>query len=520
MSLNSSVHSAPGALMRVDHFPGGDDVHRHMITDQLTAMLRQELSYTSTLSPQQHALGSPTSLPRDEWRRKICEWSYKVVDHFKYDREVVSVSMNYFDRFLVLSDRKNETAVAELDNLEKQRKRKSSQAWNPSRQACSDCSHYPCSCRDGVDQSPTSTSSSFSSSASSSSSSITSRTYQLAAMTALYLAIKLHAETGVDDAHHFDGIDECHHHRYDHDAARRRHKRKIKLLSFVELSRGQFSPKDLTGMERKMLEVLSWKVNPPTPMSLVTYLLRLFPSAIPIAPCRGPLMTRSYHSQQHQHYDLVLHVLHELSRYLTELSICLTEVSTAYPPSAIAYASILISLDMITTEALPVRIRHDFFSAVARASSIALDRGGANHSSGLLLVPHDSGITYLKRRIRNSFLPEMLLDNCGSGTTEHFPGQQQHPITIARDAGLLDMNALYDQDDATPVSSPNRRKNNFAFVHDPTMNGNDTMDGTSKSKLQAGSPVCVSKNISKSSCSLIENHRGSKRRNNGASSMP
>lgn len=37
----------------------------------------------------------------DEYcREQICEWTYRVADYFRIDREVVSVSMNYLDRFL------------------------------------------------------------------------------------------------------------------------------------------------------------------------------------------------------------------------------------------------------------------------------------------------------------------------------------------------------------------------------------------------------------------------------------
>jgi hypothetical protein len=37
----------------------------------------------------------------DEYcREQICEWTYRVVDYFRIDREVVSVSLNYLDRFL------------------------------------------------------------------------------------------------------------------------------------------------------------------------------------------------------------------------------------------------------------------------------------------------------------------------------------------------------------------------------------------------------------------------------------
>ena len=36
----------------------------------------------------------------ESWREKICEWSYQVIDHFDFSREVVMVSMNLLDRYL------------------------------------------------------------------------------------------------------------------------------------------------------------------------------------------------------------------------------------------------------------------------------------------------------------------------------------------------------------------------------------------------------------------------------------
>eukprot|EP00977_Amphora_coffeiformis_P015555 scaffold4554_cov178-Amphora_coffeaeformis.AAC.4 len=36
----------------------------------------------------------------ETWREKICEWSYQVIDHFDFSREVVMISMNLLDRYL------------------------------------------------------------------------------------------------------------------------------------------------------------------------------------------------------------------------------------------------------------------------------------------------------------------------------------------------------------------------------------------------------------------------------------
>ena len=34
------------------------------------------------------------------WRDKICEWSYQVIDHFDYNRQVVAIALNFLDRYL------------------------------------------------------------------------------------------------------------------------------------------------------------------------------------------------------------------------------------------------------------------------------------------------------------------------------------------------------------------------------------------------------------------------------------
>jgi lipoyl(octanoyl) transferase len=47
------------------------------------------------LSLQDNLTDDPVS---ENWRRKLCEWCYDVVDHFSFDREVVSIAMDYLDR--------------------------------------------------------------------------------------------------------------------------------------------------------------------------------------------------------------------------------------------------------------------------------------------------------------------------------------------------------------------------------------------------------------------------------------
>lgn len=93
----------------------------------------------------------------EDWRSKICEWSYQVIDHFDYDREIVAVSLSYLDRYL---------------------------------------------CKRPVNK----------------------RTFQLVAMTTLYLACKLY------DPH------------------------KLRMASLIELSRGYFTEEHITAMEESILK--------------------------------------------------------------------------------------------------------------------------------------------------------------------------------------------------------------------------------------------------------------------------
>lgn len=298
-----------------------------LVEDQLEAMLDQERSYQVNYIPCTAGVNRGNNRPHEEWRRKICEWSYRVVDHFRIEREVVSISMNLFDRYLSL-------------------------------QKCNSGSCQCQACQRAVD----------------------SRTFQLAAMTSLYVAIKLHAESNCQELP----------------------KKKLRLSSVVELSRGQFTAEDICQMERDMLATLQWKVNPTTPSTIVTYLLRLMPphEAVP--------------SRCKTHYDLTLHVLNELARYLSELSVCLANMSTSYLPSEVAYASILVATELLTYTALPLSVRHDFRCAVEN------------------MLFESNNIDFLMDNLRASFAPEMLLSECAD-----------HPMGCAREMGLIDLDKFY-----------------------------------------------------------------------------
>lgn len=388
-----------------------------MNIDTLAAMLRQEVGYMCegteqhmkmTMHSNDFAPPANLELPvmYPEWRTKITDWCYRVVDHFQYEREVVGIMMNLFDRYCAIV------------------KAREDGEGNKSLGGTTDPMSSPRDVREALCSS--------SSSVAACSEEEESRRYQLGAMSALFLVIKLHGETGsaaerqkaTDDLSYFSRVN-------------RRQKRRLRLMEFVELSRGQFDPADITKMERVMLSTLSWKVNPPTPTVFVGHFLKLLPT----------------HNMIQR--DLILHVLQELSRYLTELSVCLADVTTLYRPSWIAYASLLISLDAIRLDALPLENRIAFHNTVAHLTANQAEYERNHQRAGL--SPECKAVQYLVQRIRTSFLPEMLLDAGGvasasasssycnssvassitNGSVESATTLQGHPIAIARSAGLL-----------------------------------------------------------------------------------
>mmetsp|Transcript_56013 Transcript_56013/g.167697 ORF Transcript_56013/g.167697 Transcript_56013/m.167697 type:complete len:328 (-) Transcript_56013:530-1513(-) len=80
--------------------------------DYLSEKFQRRLQRTA------QAIGSDDSLPsmsdsssssdsgiNVEWREKIIDWCYQVVDHFEFSREIVNVAMSYLDRYLSVTSR-------------------------------------------------------------------------------------------------------------------------------------------------------------------------------------------------------------------------------------------------------------------------------------------------------------------------------------------------------------------------------------------------------------------------------
>lgn len=137
--------------------------------------------------------------------------------------------------------------------------------------------------------------------------------FQLAAMTALQLAIKLYDST------------------------------MVKLDSMVKLGRGQFQIQDVVEMESKLLAALEWRVHPPTSLCFLRQFLQLVPSSVS---------------------SMTKYMLSEVTRFIAEISVCLYKF-VKYPPSVVAYATLVTAMERIGDSVLPQWQRQEILTRMA-----------------------------------------------------------------------------------------------------------------------------------------------------------
>jgi hypothetical protein len=202
----------------------------------LRAMLHQEETcYTVEDYFQRLPQETSYGLPVDESaRQQIGQWCINIMDACSYTRETASMTMSCLDRFVATP----EGHQALVDRNE----------------------------------------------------------YQLAALTAVYLTVKVHCPQALSP----DLV--------------------------ASLSQGSFTREDVETMERRMLHALQWRVNPPTIMDFVRLYLDLVPT-----DCLD----------QHARNVVV-----ELAGYQADLSILEFEFATA-KPSHVAFASLLNAVESV-----------------------------------------------------------------------------------------------------------------------------------------------------------------------------
>ncbi|KAL7467965.1 hypothetical protein ACHAXS_008198 [Conticribra weissflogii] len=297
------------------------------------------------------------------WRRRIASWMYDVVDHFKYDRSVVSIALRYIDQY-----------VSHL-LLKSPSSKKLSSSGNGS-----------------------------------SSPAIKRRHFQLIAVTSLYLAIKVHGELHEEDSHDEDiitslisEVDGCgmngylvqqnnHHDDSEEDDEsdediralsskiadlKRRHRQgrllnrggsalsqkesieqqqplhpipfkprkrgmlsgPLRLSSFVELSRGLFTAQDITDTETKILKALNYVVNPPTSRRFVGEMMRI------LALCSTTRLMRQSAAQLGLDRIEILKAILASACRQTEGASSIPTLSLGCLPSVVGYSALLNAID-------------------------------------------------------------------------------------------------------------------------------------------------------------------------------
>ena len=195
----------------------------------------------------------------EECRVKMCEWCYQVVDFCKFRRETVGIGMSYLDRYLC-----TEQGRQALGNRKE---------------------------------------------------------YQLAAMTSLYIAIKIHEPLEMETS----------------------------LLA--DLSRGCYTEMEFVEMEQTLLQALEWRFNGPTTLGFVQLFMALFPDSV--------------------HLSVSVAVM-DYARYQTELSIA-DHSFVEYKSSEVALAAVLNAMEGMDTTLLPLKAQGKFVRAIERYSGLLVD---------------------------------------------------------------------------------------------------------------------------------------------------
>jgi len=268
------------------------------------------------------------------------------------------------------------------------------------------------------------------------------RMYQLVAMTSLYIAMKLHGGNEEGD-----------------EISPWKIKRKTFCVKgFVKLSRGQFVPEDIVTMETTIFKTLGWKMNPVTAMCCMDGYMALMP--LPEELYRRPEMKK----QDLGRLRLGYHVLRELSRYLVELAVCIkgitpyfqTEFSgpsmNSLSPSIVAYAGVLLAMDMMTTTAVTTEARDIFLRRLAEGQSIMTSEEQAFAplaESYMRFEPNRLEVLKIKNLIHKNFVPSLVL---GSLPSNNGGAGKMHPFKMAHKAGFFNARFFQKENEALPKS--------------------------------------------------------------------
>jgi hypothetical protein len=120
----------------------------------------------------------------------------------------------------------------------------------------------------------------------------------------------------------------------------------IQLGRLVQLGRGLFTEDDVVDLERKILVAMNWQMHPPTTYCFLRQYELLLPSSL------------SSNTQQ---------MMSQIIKLVAEIATS-EQTYTKFPPSRVAYAGLLIAMELIDHTDLPLHHRHCF---VVNMSNVA-----------------------------------------------------------------------------------------------------------------------------------------------------
>jgi len=262
--------------LKNNHADIADRIAIMRIQEETTYRIKDYRTHPRSKSSSTTTSTSTTSKPVDaECRIKMCEWCFQVVDFCKFRRETVTIGMSFLDRYVTTP-----TGRSALQNRKE---------------------------------------------------------YQLAAMTALYIAIKLHEPLEMETS----------------------------LLA--DLSRGCYTEMEFVGMEQQMLQAIHWRVNGPTCFGFLAHFMALLPRAVPTT---------------------VAQALLEYARYQTELAVA-EQALLIWKPSELALAAVLNALEGLDVRLLSTRTRTKFLKYLERYSEMSVAK----------MEPVQSQLSYLVAQV-------------------------------------------------------------------------------------------------------------------------
>ena len=122
----------------------------------------------------------------------------------------------------------------------------------------------------------------------------------------------------------------------------------IKLDKLVKLGRGLFTEDDVVRMERQILESLNWHLHPPTTYCFLKQYERLLPTSMS---------------------ETTKQMIDEVTKLVAELTVSEHQY-TRHCPSVIAFAAILLAMELVDHIDLPVHQRQCFVLRMSKYAKI------------------------------------------------------------------------------------------------------------------------------------------------------